>query len=336
MDRLQSMRVLERVVNEGGFAAAARALALTPPAVTRLVDDLEQALGVRLLHRTTRRLSPTQAGDMFLERIRPILQEIDDVQELVKAQAKDMTGALRIVTMPSAAVNLVSRAVADFQREHPGIRAEIKVVSAPEEEIEHHDVAFVRQDAKLDPDVIVRPVFASAMILCATPAYLRTHGAPREPAGLAAHRVLCVRVLGARASRLRLVNPADGGRAVDLEVNPVIASNDLDTVMEAALDGAGLCLFPEVVCAAALREGRLQRVLQPWMGADKLSLLAALPSRRFTPARTRAFLDFFAKYAAVVASGEAGPSGSRAAAVAQASRPLAVRRTQPRLGQASD
>jgi len=180
----------------------------------------------------------------------------------------------------------------------------------------------------------VRPVFASAMILCATPAYLRTHGVPRDPAALEDHRVLCVRASGTRTSELRLVNPAEGGRTFNLEVKPVIASNDLDTVMQAALDGAGICLFPEVVSAAALREGRLQRVLQPWVGAEKLRLLAALPSRRFTPARTRAFLDFFAKYAAVVAAGEEASRGSRAAAVAPTSRAL-VRRDSPQLEAAS-
>lgn len=298
MDRLHSMRVFERVAQEGGFAVAARALGLTPPAVTRFIDDLEQSLGVRLLHRTTRRLSLTQAGETYLDRIRPVLQEIDDVHELVRDQARDMTGALRILCMPSAAVNMVAPAVVDFQREHPGIRAEIKVVPAPEEEVEHHDIAFIRHGAKIDGDIVVRPVFSSPMILCATPGYIRSRGVPQQPEDLASHRILCARALGTSARELRLVNPAEGGRAFNIQVVPALVANDIDTVMQAALEGGGICLFPEVVSAAALHDGRLQRVLQPWAGAEPLRLLAALPSRRFTPTRARAFLDFFVKYAA--------------------------------------
>src|SRR3954464_10960846 len=100
MDRLQSMRVFQQVVDEGGFAAAARKLDLTPAAVTRLVIDLEQHLGVRLLQRTTRRLSLTPAGDAYLARLRTILSDIDEADALAQAQSREMSGTVRVLVLP--------------------------------------------------------------------------------------------------------------------------------------------------------------------------------------------------------------------------------------------
>ena len=108
MDRLQSMRVFERVVSEGGFAAAARALDLSPAVVTRLVADLEEHLGTRLLHRTTRRLSLTEAGEAYVERVRAILQDIDEAHNLASAHTQDLAGVLRILAPPLLATHVLA------------------------------------------------------------------------------------------------------------------------------------------------------------------------------------------------------------------------------------
>lgn len=296
MDRLQSMRVFERVVDEGGFAAAGRVLDLAPPAVTRLVEDLEQSLGVRLLNRTTRKLSLTQAGEVYLARIRPLLLELEEAQELVRSHTREINGTLRIAASPTAAVNAVAPAVAEFRRVHPGVQVEIHISHAPAEEVEHFDITLLQQDARLDAEVVVRPVFSSSMVLCGTPGYLRGHGVPRQPEDLANHCVLRVRVAGARLRPLKLVNPQEDGRSVEIDAPAGVIANDLDTIAYAALDGAGLALFAEIAWSRVLREGGLQRVLEPWVGADKLGFVAAMPSRRFMPLRTRAFLDFFVEY----------------------------------------
>lgn len=296
MDRLQSMRVFERVVDEGGFAAAARALDLAPPAVTRLIDDLEQSLGVRLLNRTTRKLSLTQAGEVYLARIRPLLMELDEAQELVRSHTREIDGTLRIAASPTAGVNAIAPAVAAFRRAHPGVQVEIHVSPAPAEEIEQFDITFLQQDARLDADVVVRPVFSSCMVLCGTPGYLRANGVPRTPEDLANHCVLRVRVAGARLRPLTLVNPQDRGRTVQIDAPAGVVANDLDTISYAALEGAGLALFAELAWSRLLQEGGLQRVLAPWVGAENLVFVAAMPSRRFMPLRTRAFLDFCVEY----------------------------------------
>ena len=296
MDRLQSMRVFERVVDEGGFAAAARALDLAPAAVTRLIEDLEQSLGVRLLNRTTRKLSLTQAGEVYLARIRPILVEIEEAQELAKSHTHEIDGTLRIAASPTAGVNAIAPAVAEFRRAHPGVQVEIHISHVPAEEVEHFDITFLQQDVRLDADVVVRPVFSSRMVLCGTPGYLRANGVPNQPEDLANHCVLRVRMAGARLRPLKLVNPQEGGRSVEIDAPAGVIANDLDTIAYAALEGAGLALFAEIPWSRVLREGGLQRVLEPWVGAESLGFVAAMPSRRFMPLRTRAFLDFIVEF----------------------------------------
>ncbi len=131
MDRLQSMRVFQQVVEEGGFAAAARKLDLAPAVVTRLVGDLEKHLGVRLMQRTTRRLSLTQAGEAYLDRLRTILPDIDEADAMVQAQTREMTGTVHVLAPPVAATHMLAPAIVAFQKSHPGVRVEVHVEDSP-------------------------------------------------------------------------------------------------------------------------------------------------------------------------------------------------------------
>lgn len=326
MDRLLSMRVFERVVDEGSFAAAARALGLAPAGVTRLVEDLERSLSARLLNRTTRKLSLTQAGETYLARIRPILIDIEEAQEAVKTQTQEMGGTVRLCATPTAAFNVLAPAVADFHRLYPAVTFEIQVSDTPATEIEHFDVTFVRDDDKIDADVVVRPVLPVRFFLCGTPGYLRAHGTPRKPEELAKHRLLRERLTGTRLKPLKLLNPQEGDRSVEIDAPAPMIANDLNTVMQAALAGAGLGLFPELVAQSLQAESRLVRVLAPWVGAESLRLLAAMPSRRYTPLRTRTFLDFVVEYAQARTHQDGAPMAD------WPSQPIASRRTKLRAG----
>src|SRR5690606_6089136 len=119
MDRLQAMAVFARVVEEGGFAAAARAMDLSPPVVTRMVADLERHLGTRLLQRTTRKLALTDAGDAYLQRVRAVLHEIEDAEAAAAASTRDLRGTIRIVTAPVLATNFLAPLVAQWHASHP-------------------------------------------------------------------------------------------------------------------------------------------------------------------------------------------------------------------------
>jgi len=310
MDRLQSMRVFVQIVEQGGFAAAARKLDVAPAAVTRLIGDLEHHLGVRLLQRTTRRLSLTQAGEAYLERVRQILGDIDDAEDMLKAQNQDMGGALRMLAPPTIATHLLGPVVAGFQQLHPRVTIEVQVEDSMEPAVQDYDLAIVLGTVNIDPDVIVRPLIGSHAIICAAPGYLRRHGEPAAPEDLAGHRFLRLRKPGVRLGPLQVVSPEEEGRAVELQVPVVVTSNDTDMLLRATVEGAGISSQPLGLVAPLLRTGQLKRVLAPWI-TSRPTLVAALPSRKFVPRRTRAFLDHLVAYCQETAAGmEAGLAGA--------------------------
>src|SRR5215213_3593937 len=161
MDRLQSMRVFQQVVDEGGFAAAARKLDLTPAAVTRLVSDLEKHLGVRLLQRTTRRLSLTPAGEAYLGRLRSILSDIEEAHAVVQAHSREMSGTVRILAQPVVATHIIAPAIPEFHRLHPDVRLELHVHDVVDPNVEDYDLTIVNGTVPLLSSAIVRTVIES-------------------------------------------------------------------------------------------------------------------------------------------------------------------------------
>jgi DNA-binding transcriptional LysR family regulator len=302
MDLLQSMRVFQCVVDEGGFAAAARKMELAPAVVTRLIQDLEHSLGARLLHRTTRKMSLTQAGEGYLSRLRLILAEVDEAADQARAHSSEISGSLRVATTSLVAVNLLAPCVADFQRQHPEVQVEIHTSDRPGQELHHFDLSIVRQDDHLDADVVVRPVIDMNHVLCGSAGYLEAHGVPATPEDLSRHRMVRLRAPGTRLNAIGLVNPAQGGRSIEVTPAWSVISNDDETAYQAALAGAGLTLLPELALTARVHGGQLRRVLAPWVSTDGLRLVATMPSRRFLPLRTRAFLEFFVEHVRKVAA----------------------------------
>src|SRR5450830_1697904 len=287
MDRLQSMKVFQAVVNEGGFAAAARRMDLSPAVVTRLVDDLEQHLGTRLLQRTTRKNALTEAGQAYLTRLRLILSDIEEAEASMREHTQEVAGLLRIQAQPVMAVHILAPPVAEFRR----VSLDTHTASASELAIEDFDRTLLGAGSEYDANVFARPIVSSVGIVCASPRYLRAAGTPRQPEDLRHHACLRLRLPSMRPGVWRLMNPEDGDRVLDLQVDPVMVADHTDTVLQAALNGAGVCALPMDLAAPYLRIGQLRRVLSPWITA-RFTLYAAMPSRKFVPARTRAFLDF--------------------------------------------
>jgi DNA-binding transcriptional LysR family regulator len=290
MDRLQSMRVFQQVVDEGGFAAAARKLDLTPAAVTRLVGDLEKHLGVRLLQRTTRRLSLTPAGEVYLQRLRSILGDIDEADALAHAHSREMSGTVRVLALPVVATHIIAPAVPGFQRLYPEVRLDLDVQDVVDPNVEDYDVTIVNGALPVVSTAVVRTIVECQAVFCASPEYLREHGAPRTPQELQQHRCLRLRAPGMRLRAMTLIDPSDGDRTLEVDVPAVMTANHTDSLMRATLAGAGISSQPVDLIAPMLRSGHLQRVLAPWI-TNRLSLVAAFPSRKFMPARTRAFID---------------------------------------------
>lgn len=290
MDRLQSMRVFQQVVEEGGFAAAARKMDLAPAVVTRLVSDLEKHLGVRLLQRTTRKLSLTQAGERYLERLRPILAEIDDADAMVQDETQEMSGTVRVLAPPVAATHTLAPAIASFQKLHPNVMVDVHVEDSPDPAVHEFDLAVMNSTALVDPNVIARPLILTQAVFCASPDYLKRHGEPKLPQDLLRHRVLRLRLPNVRLGAMRLLDPTEHDRMTELEVPSVMTANHTDTLLRATVEGGGISSQPVDLLAPLLHAGVLKRVLAPWITA-RLTLVAAIPSRKYMPSRTRAFMD---------------------------------------------
>ncbi len=290
MDRLQSMRVFQRVVDEGGFAAAARALDMSPAGVTRLVSDLEQHLGVRLLQRTTRRLALTPAGEGYLAKVRHILNDIEEAHAAAQVHTQEISGVLRILAPPVLATHILAPVVANFKRLHPNVLLDIFVDSPADPPIEDFDLTLLGADANFDSNIVARPIISSIGVICASPAYLQSHGLPTQPAELVNHQCLRIKLPGNRPRMWQLMNPDANDASLDIPVEPAFLVNHTDTLLRATLDGAGISGQPLDLVATYLKSGQLTRILAPWI-TGRFTLYAALPSRKFMPARTRAFLE---------------------------------------------
>jgi len=291
MDRLMSMRVFERVVDAGGFAAAARALDMSAPVVTRLVADLEDHLGARLLQRSTRRLSLTEAGQQYLGRVRNILQDIDEADAVARSQTTELAGLLRLHAPPVLASYVVAPLLAEFRQRHPKIWIDLEVEALREPPIEDFDITLLGADDNFDGDVIARKVLEAEAILVAAPQYLQRKGTPQQPQALAQHDCLRLKLLQTRPGVWRMWCPEQPQQPVDVEIQPVLVANHTDTLLRAAVDGAGITSVAMDIAAPLLTRGELVRVLSPWI-TGRLAMYAALPSRKFIPQRTRVFLDY--------------------------------------------
>jgi DNA-binding transcriptional LysR family regulator len=302
MDRLQAMKVFERVVVENGFAAAGRKLDLLPSTVTRLVAELEEYLGVRLLQRSTRRLALTAVGASYLDRVRSILSDIADAEEAAHSQSREMSGSIRVLALRGMATHLVAPAIAEFRRRHPKVTIELHSDGPAPGDIEDHDITLVTDQVPLPGEIVVRPVVRCDSVFCASPDYVRRHGAPRAPQDLLEHAMVRIVVPGVPYGPLRVLHETDEGREEEVGVSPVFTCDDHEAALRGTLEGAGISSLTMQVAAPMLLSGRLQRVLTPWL-SDRFTLMAGFSSRRHVPVRTRAFLDHLIRHAARGAGG---------------------------------
>ncbi len=308
MDRLQSMRVFQQVVDDGSFAAAARKFDLSAAVVTRLVGDLEAHLGVRLLQRTTRRLALTDAGEAYLGRVRHILNDIDEAHAAAQAHVQEMSGVIRILAPPIFGVHVLAPLVAEFGRRYPKVVLDIHVDSPLVPPVEDYDLTLLGAADTFDANIIARPIASSDGILCASPDYLRVHGIPQQPEELAQHRCLRIKFPANRHRTWRLINPQDHQRELEVQIEPALLVNHSDTLIRACVDGAGIMSQSIDLVANHLNSGELQRILSPWI-TGRNTLYAALPSRKFIPARTSVFLEFMTEYTRAVIKKMEAPKG---------------------------
>lgn len=297
MDQLRAMRVFVRVADEGGFAAAARALDLTPPVVTRVVAELEEQLGARLMHRTTRRLTLTEVGADYLERARQILADVDEAAAAASRATTEPRGHLRVLLPPALAVHQLAKHLPLFHQRYPQVTVELHSPGPVETVDEDYDLTLLASRQPLDGDFVARRLARTEVILCASPDYLDRRGRPQHPGELAGHDMLLPPISALQRGVTFVSGRLDaGGSEAGEEVTvvphrPLLTTSHTDTMYAAALHGLGVAGLPSFVAEDALHERALERVLPAWR-LFALTLWAALPSRKHLPARTRALLDF--------------------------------------------
>lgn len=291
MDALADVAVFVRVVERGSFTLAASELELSRAAVSKYVSRLEERLGARLLHRTTRRLSLTEAGAALFEASRGALERIEEAEAAVAQLQSEPRGRLKVSAPMSFGILHLGPALAQFAREHPRVTLDVRLddrfVNLVEEGV---DVA-VRIGALGDSSLVARRLAATTMVACASPAYLAERGEPEAPEDLVAHECLLYAYL-ATANVWRFTAP--DGREVSVAVGGSLRINNGIALAEAAVAGRGILLSPSFYVAPMLRDGRLRRVLARY-GVPPLGIHAVYPQRSQVPPKVRAFVDFLAK-----------------------------------------
>ncbi|HVL45256.1 MAG TPA: LysR family transcriptional regulator [Acidovorax sp.] len=300
MDRLQAMKIFERVVEEGGFAAAARAMDMSPPVVTRMVAELEQHLGTRLLQRTTRKLALTDAGESYLQRVRAILHEIDDAEAAAAASTRDLRGTIRIVAAPVLATNFLAPMVAVWHAHYPKLMLDISMDAYAASRVDEFDVTIMVAGEDFDANIVARPLVQGEAIVVASPDYLERRGIPREPQDLVHHDYLRdssapVRLQSGPGRKLRLQSLRADVPDEEVDAPAVLQSVSTELLMRAAVDGAGVAVTSRLLAEEHLARGELVHILPGWI-FSRYTIYAALPSGRMLPARTRVFLDFLTEH----------------------------------------
>ena len=295
MDQFRSMRVFARVIDEGSFAKAARALDLAPAVVTRLVADLEEHLGARLINRTTRRLALTETGENYLERVRQIMIEVEEAEALASSATTDPRGQLRVLLPPAFSVHQIAKHLPRFRARFPRVALEFSAPGPVEAVDENFDVTILMVGHKpLNGDFNAWRLARSEVILCAAPEYLERRGRPQHPRDLLQHDAIMPTPAGAtRELTFHRGGVGEPGPESVTIMPPasLLNTSHIDTNYAVALAGMGITGLPSFVVEDALLENALERVLPQWHLLT-LTVYAATPTRKHMPARTRAFIDF--------------------------------------------
>jgi DNA-binding transcriptional LysR family regulator len=290
MDRLQSMRVFVKVTEQGGFAKAARALSMSNAVATRHVAELERALGSRLLNRTTRKLSLTEAGSQYFDRAKAILSDVEDAESVAQA-ASEPKGVLKLYCHPSFGQAQLAKLLPLFAREHPQIALELDMSDrAADLAEEGFDAGIYIGVQKIDPRMATRLLARSNLILCASPDYVARRGEPASPAQLIEHD--CLNHMFEQARYSWTMQSASGSKVA--AVSNKLVSNNPAALREAALAGMGIAMRASFSLGEDVAQGRLARVLSDHC-AGVLSVTLAYPSRRLLSGKVRAFVDFMAE-----------------------------------------
>lgn len=286
MNRFDSLIAFEAVVDKGGFSAAARALGVTPSAVSKQISQLEERLGARLFNRTTRSVHLTEAGQVFHERAHVALEVLDEAEGAVGTLTASPSGNLRITTPVSFGMIQVAPLLAGFIQRYPKITLEIESSNRFNDLVIDGYDCGIRVGILPDSTLRARRLRPFRWVVCATPDYLASHGEPQEPGDLADHPCLVL----AHAGRVWPFSGPDGDLSVSVS-GPLI-SGDAQLLTTAVLAGAGIGRLSSYVITNELRTGALVPVLAEYAWREETLVYAVYPHTRHLSPKVRAFIDY--------------------------------------------
>jgi LysR family transcriptional regulator for bpeEF and oprC len=289
MDRLQAMEVFVRVVDTGSFTRAADGLRMPKAKVTTLVQNLESHLGVKLLHRTTRRVSVTPDGAAYYDRCVRILADIDETEGALGRMRSSPRGRLRIDVPVTFGRRILIPALPEFFARYPDIRLEVGCSDRRVDLIEEGVDCVVRGGTQPDPNLVARHVGTVEFVTCATPGYLARHGTPTHPNDLARHR--CITYFSGKAGKLLPWNFNKDGERIELQPDGFVALNDSEAYFEAGIAGLGIVQAAALWVREALASGTLQYVLPDWK-QDPLPICVMYPQSRQLSTKVRVFVEW--------------------------------------------
>ncbi|MGB3516175.1 MAG: LysR family transcriptional regulator [Elainellaceae cyanobacterium] len=288
MDKFASMQAFVQVVDTGGFAAAARAMGTSRSAVNKLVIHLENELGVQLLHRTTRRVNPTESGLAFYDRCLDILAALEEAELAVSRIHQEPRGNLRINAPMSFGILNLAPAIADFMADYPELQVQLTLNDRFIDPIEEGFDLTVRISETSDfPGVIVHTIAAVQQIVCASPGYLAKHGTPNHPHDLHDHSCLSYGYLSSR----RQWRFMDGDQDITVPIHGVLCSNNGDVLRQAALRDLGIVLLPSFIVGGDLGSDRLQRLFTDYH-LPPLNIMILYPVNRHLSTKVQMLTEF--------------------------------------------
>lgn len=291
VDTAREMQVFQRVVARSSYASAARDLGLSPSAISKLIERLEQRLGVRLINRSTRRLALTHEGELYYQSSRDVLRAIEAAEAEITLSRTAPRGQLRVHAFPTFAVDHLSAVLPDFLARHPRINFDFLVTNRPVDLLAENVDLALRVGHLTDSTMVARRISSLTQVVCASPKYLARHGRPLEPADL--HNHACLTLSHFPGANKWTFHRQDV--SVEIKVDGPVSADSAHMLLQLATEGLGIVRFGDSVVARAIQMGLLEPLLQDWEEPDNFPLWAILPSARQRAPKVRVFLEFLAE-----------------------------------------
>ena len=289
MENLESLRAFVRVVEVGSFSAAGRQLDMAPSSVSRQINEIENQLTARLFHRTTRKLSLTEAGQIYYERVVTILQELDEARLAVSHNNDAPSGIIRITAPTGLCRRHIVPAIAAYQELYPGVKVIIQVSDQYIDIVDEGMDLAIRVGQLSDSSLVAKKIADARIVICASPKYIKENGAPKVPENLLGHR--CINLGSHYRSYVWKFKSNQGNKPIKVSGSVVV--DDGEALVAAAIAGLGIISVPHWIVGGELKQGILKEILKKHpITPNESPIYAVYPHQSHLPPKVRTFIDF--------------------------------------------